>query len=265
MLLWFCSAFGNKIIFFPQCVIKAEIYDSVNILEQRIVAMETNCNACKQSSYQPLWIHRGKETLFPFSHYQRLVSSICLCHTEISPQPQSHSTTQHQCMRGRRLHPEDRWQSHMARERCPDPPLHAICTAKIIILLSKYIWGFLSSVVWLTVPVSEGSALCTPNVKPRPDNCLSVAEWAASDVGGWKWAVGSAASGIREPCLACGIWLPQSKAAAAPQALTDTQLANAVRVQHDDTAWSTPAPQLESTPSSWLGGRRNADKLLHTT
>lgn len=59
----------------------------------------------------------------------------------------------------------------------PPPPTAwqiAICTAEILILLSKHIQGFPASVVWLTAPVSEGLALCTPNVRPQPDDCLSV-------------------------------------------------------------------------------------------
>lgn len=110
----------------------------------------------------------------------------------------------------------------------PPPPTAwqiAICTAEILILLSKHIQGFPASVVWLTAPVSEGLALCTPNVRPQPDDCLSVhgllSEWWVmwGDGSGWEWAEeggwGKLLPQESEPHLACGIWLPLRRADAA--------------------------------------------------
>lgn len=96
--------------------------------------------------------------------------------------------------------------------------LRAIGVAEILILLSKHIWGFPASVVWLTAIVSEGLALCTPNVKPQPDECLSGQGWWRElwvmwedRNGGGRRPGRNAASGIRKPFLACGIHLPSKK------------------------------------------------------
>lgn len=87
--------------------------------------------------------------------------------------------------------------TRLGRKPPQPPPVAwqiAICTAEILILLSKHSQGFPASVVWLTAPVSEGLALCTPNVRPQLDDCLSarglLSEWWVmwGDGGGWEWA-----------------------------------------------------------------------------
>jgi len=97
-----------------------------------------------------------------------------------------------------------------------------------------------------------------------------VVERVASDVGAWKRVEvsggeerlrQSAASGIRAPHLAYGIWLLLLQCS---QALTDTQLATTGREEHDDTACSTPTLQLESTPAFRLRGWGATDKFPHT-
>lgn len=134
-----------------------------------------------------------KTLIFVFT-LSKSVPSICLCHRELRPLLHSHATTQPSHARGQGSLPEAGRQSHSAGEKGPDPLLPverqiAICTAEILILLSKHIWRFLASVVWLTAPVLKGSVLCTLNVRLQPANCLSVhrlrSEWRA-DVGGWK-------------------------------------------------------------------------------
>lgn len=249
--------------------IKAEIYDSVNILQQRIVAMERDCNACAPNSHLiSLSGYTEGKKLFPFSHYQRH-SPLSVSVTEKSAH--SHSLTAPHSIGVREAAGSIQRTGGRATWLGSDA----------LILLSMQSAQLKSS---SSCPnTSEGSSpvsfdwqrLCR-RVRHCVHRMSSLGQTTVcqlqseqrvmwEDGRGWKWAEGNAASGIREPCLACGIWLPQRRAAAAPQALTDTQLANAVRVQRDDTACSTPAPQLESTPSSWLGGRTTADKLPRTT
>lgn len=186
---------------------------------------------------------KKKKKLISFFTLSKSGSAICLRHCEISPLPlpHCHGTAPQRHIRGRRLHPEAMQWSHKAGEKAsalapnstPPPPTAwqiAICTAEILILLSKHIQGFPASVVWLTAPVSEGLALCTPNVRPQPDDCLSVhgllSEWWVmwGDGSGWEWAEeggwGKLLPQESEPHLACGIWLPLRRAAAAAAATT---------------------------------------------
>ena len=72
----------------------AEIYDSVNLPEQRSVEMETDCNSAAPNSHLislPGYTE-GEKTLFPFSHYQSqppLSVSVrgksAHCHTLMAP------------------------------------------------------------------------------------------------------------------------------------------------------------------------------------
>ncbi len=79
----FTTIFENKIIFSPYAI-KAQIYDSVNVLKQRGVEVEIDCNFTTPASYlisSPGNTER-KKNLFPFSHLSESVSSICLPHRE---------------------------------------------------------------------------------------------------------------------------------------------------------------------------------------
>lgn len=179
---------------------------------------------------------KKKKKLISFFTLSKSVSAICLRHCEISPLPLPHCHGTAAAYK----RPEAPSRGHVVKPQGwgeslgPVPQLHpppsmawqiAICTAEILILLSKHIQGFPASVVWLTAPVSEGLALCTPNVRPQPDDCLSVhgllSEWWVmwGDGSGWEWAEergwGKLLPQESEPHLACGIWLPLRRAAAA--------------------------------------------------
>lgn len=247
--------------------------------------MEWISQCSEHPSYQPLWIHRRKKrNVFPFSHYQSqsplsvsVTGKLVRCHAHMAP----HST-------GVR---EDG--SSIQRPGCRatglgrnTPPSHS--TAKRNVrgwnphLLPKHIWGFPASVVWLTALVSEGLALCTPNVKTQPDECLSgqrVVEWVVSDVGGWK-RLGRKKGGDSGKVLPQEsenlIWpqessCPLRRAAVATasafslMAQRRVQLAYTVRGEHDDTACSTPATWFESPLAPWLKGRSATDEFLPET
>lgn len=109
----------NQIFFSPQCVIRAEINDSVNLPKQRLVEMETVSNPSTQGSHLislPGYTAEKKK-LISFFTLSKSARPIRLCRREIGSLPHSHGTTRHRCMRGHRLHPEARRLSHR-----PTPP-----------------------------------------------------------------------------------------------------------------------------------------------
>lgn len=188
--------------------------------------------------------HKGKKkTLFPFH-----IIKVSLPYLSLSQGNKPTTTTllhaaQHQRMRGQRLHPEARRQSHRTGEERPHslPPMAQqipIYATEILILLSKHIWGLHASVIWLTALVSEGLALCTPNVRPQPDDCLSVCgllseRWVMWEDGrGWERA--EEEEGSRGKVLPQEsenlIWLPQRGTAAAAAAT-----ASAFSLRHRQT------------------------------
>lgn len=119
-----CSWFYCRTLFSPQFHINAGTYR--NFLIQRTTVMETDSNPSAQTSHLiSLPGYTWGKKLISFFTLSKSVSSICLCHREISSPPHSHDTTQHECMRGRRLHPEARQQSHRAGEKRRD--LQAPC------------------------------------------------------------------------------------------------------------------------------------------
>lgn len=140
---------------------------------------------------------KGGKTFFSFFTLSQSVSSIYLCHKKISPLPHSlcHTASVHEKLEA------PSWGHQQGHRAGEDKKTHllphvaqlrAIGVAEILIPLSKHIWGFPASVVWLTAIVSEGLALCTPNVKPQPDECLSGQGWRSElwvmweDRKGWE-------------------------------------------------------------------------------
>lgn len=116
------------------------------------------------------------------------VPSICLWHEENQPNATlARPPSQLRWMRGQRLQQGPQGWEGNAWSCTPTPSQEiAIGLAETFILLSKHIWRFLSSVVWLTAPVWRGLVLCTLCVKTQPAHCpsgRSLLEWEASDVG----------------------------------------------------------------------------------
>ncbi len=115
----FTTICENKIIFSPYAI-KAQIYDSVNVLKQRGVEVEIDCNFTTPASYliSSPGNTEGKKTYFLFHIYQsQFLLSVSLtgksahCHTA------AHSIRAREV---RRLHPEARQQSHRNGEKRPD-------------------------------------------------------------------------------------------------------------------------------------------------
>lgn len=221
--------FENKNDVFPQSVIKTEIYDYVNLLKQRAVEMEPDCNSSTQSSNLislPGYTEEKKKSLFPFSHYQSqsplsvsvTVKSVhCHCHTVTTPHRsgiwEAGGSIQRPCSEATRL-------GRKPRPWLPTPPPnpHGIANSYL------HCWNPHPLVQThprvpcqcrLTDSSCVGGLGAVYTECQAPARRLSVsarvAEWVVSDVGGWKWLGVSwggrlgqtAASGIR---ASSGLW-----------------------------------------------------------
>lgn len=218
---------GTKLSF-PQCVIKAEIYDSVNLLKQRSVAMEKDCNSCAQNSLliSLSGYTEGKKPYFLFhiikvsllylslSQENQPTATVSRHHTaSVYERPQAPSRGQVAEPHGWGAKP---WSSPLCNlhgwNHHPLVQIHLRVPLQCRLIDSACVGGF-------------GAVYTECQASARQLSVRLQSEWVMWEDGrGWKWVEGTAASGIREPRPACGIWLCQRRAAAAPQALTDTQL-----------------------------------------